>query len=47
MGKKYLITGGLGFIGRAITISLLSKNNIVIIAVNNFRIKKNDLKHKN
>jgi len=47
MGKKYLITGGLGFIGKAITLSLLSKNNTVIIADNNFRKKKNDLKHKN
>ena len=45
MGKKYLITGGLGFIGKAITLSLLSKNNTVIIADNNFR-KNNDLKHK-
>ena len=47
MGKKYLITGGLGFIGKAITLSLLSKDNTVIIADNNFRKKKNDLKHKN
>ena len=47
MGKKYLITGGLGFIGKAITLSLLSKNNIVVIADNNFRQKKIDLQHKN
>ena len=40
MGKKYLITGGLGFIGKAITLSLLSKDNTVIIADNNFRKKK-------
>ncbi len=48
MNKKYLITGGLGFIGRAITISLLKKNNFVIIVDNNFRKKKFDeLNHKN
>ena len=48
MIKKYLITGGLGFIGRAITLSLLKKNNFVIIADNNFRNKKFDeLNHKN
>ena len=48
MTKKYLITGGLGFIGRAITLSLLKKNNFVIIADNNFRNKKyDDLNHKN
>ena len=48
MIKKYLITGGLGFIGRAITLSLLKKNNFVIIADNNFRNKKIDkLNHKN
>jgi len=48
MIKKYLITGGLGFIGRAITQSLLKKNNFVIIADNNFKNKKYDeLNHKN
>jgi|TARA_B100000929_G_C15451577_1_gene401349 nucleoside-diphosphate-sugar epimerase len=48
MIKRYLITGGLGFIGRAITISLLKKNNFVIIADNNFRNKKfKKLNHKN
>ena len=45
---KVLVTGGLGFIGRAITLSLLKKNNFVIIADNNFRNKKIDkLNHKN
>ena len=48
MKKKYLITGGLGFIGKSITLSLLSNNNFVTIADNNFRKKNiNDLKHKN
>ncbi len=48
MLKKYLITGGLGFIGRAITLSLLKKNNFVIIVDNNFKNKKYaELKHKN
>ena len=48
MIKKYLITGGLGFIGRAITLSLLKKNNFVIIVDNNFKNKKYaELKHKN
>ena len=43
-----VITGGLGFIGRAITLSLMKKNNIVILADNNFRNKKFDeLNHKN
>ena len=39
MKKKYLITGGLGFIGRAITKSLIEKNNSVIIVDNQFRHK--------
>ncbi len=48
MKKKYLITGGLGFIGKSIALSLLSKNNFVTIADINFRKKNiNDLKHKN
>ena len=48
MKKKYLITGGLGFIGKSIALSLLSNNNFVTIADNNFRKKNiNDLKHKN
>ncbi len=38
--KTYLITGGLGFIGRAIAISLAKENNTVLIADNNFRNKK-------
>ena len=40
MGKNYLITGGLGFIGRSIAFSLLKNNNKIIIADNNFRDKK-------
>ena len=48
MNKKYLITGGSGFIGRAIALSLLKKKNSVIIIDNKFRDKiYNDLKHKN
>ena len=39
MKKKYLITGGLGFIGKAITKSLIEKNNSVIIVDNQFRHK--------
>ena len=39
MKKKYLITGGLGFIGRAITSSLIEKDNSVIIIDNQFRNK--------
>tara|TARA_Y100001970_G_scaffold217871_1_gene266997 strand:+ start:2501 stop:3442 length:942 start_codon:yes stop_codon:yes gene_type:complete len=48
MKKKYLVTGGSGFIGRAITLSLLKKNNSVIIVDNKFRNKKYyDIKDKN
>ncbi len=48
MSKNYLITGGLGFIGRSIALSLLKNNNKIIIADNNFRDKKiNNLKNKN
>ena len=44
--KKYLVTGGLGFIGRAICESLLELGNSVVIIDNNFR-NKNKFKHKN
>ena len=48
MKKKYLITGGLVFIGKAIAKTLLDQNNFVVITDNNFR-KKNigDLQHRN
>ena len=39
MKKKYLVTGGLGFIGQAITKSLIQQNNDVIIVDNGFRHK--------
>ena len=39
MKKKYLITGGLGFLGRAIAKDLIKKNNSVIIVDNQFRHK--------
>ena len=47
MKKTYLITGGQGFIGKAITLSLLNHGNKVIILDNNFRKKNFSLKHKN
>ena len=48
MKKRYLITGGSGFIGRAITQSLLEKKNSVSIIDNNFRNKNNKyIKDKN
>ena len=47
MKKTYLITGGQGFIGKAISLSLLDQGNKVIILDNNFRKKKFFLKHKN
>ena len=48
MYKKYLITGGSGFIGRAIAELLLKKKNKVIIIDNKFRKKKyEDIKNKN
>ena len=37
MKKTYLITGGQGFIGKAISLSLLDQGNKVIIFDNNFR----------
>ena len=39
MKKKYLITGGLGFLGKAITKNLIEQNNSVIIVDNQFRQK--------
>jgi nucleoside-diphosphate-sugar epimerase len=39
MKKKYLITGGLGFLGKAITKNLIEQNNSVIIVDNQFRHK--------
>ena len=47
MKKTYLVTGGQGFIGKAVSISLLEKNQNVVIFDNNFREKKFYLKHKN
>ena len=47
MKKTYLITGGQGFIGKAISLSLLDQGNKVIILDNNFRKKKFSLKHNN
>ena len=42
MSKRYLVTGGLGFIGKAVVRSLLLKNKHVTVVDNNF--KKNYLK---
>ena len=48
MKKKYLITGGLGFIGKAITKSLIEKNNFVTIVDNQFRQKNvKNINYKN
>ena len=47
MKKKYFITGGLGFIGKAISKSLLDDGHKVIILDNNFRKKNNFIIHKN
>ena len=47
MKKTYLITGGQGFIGKAISLSLLDQGNKVIIFDNNFRKKNFSIKHKN
>ena len=47
MKKSYLITGGQGFIGKAISLSLLDQGNKVIIFDNNFRKKNFSIKHKN
>ena len=48
MKKKYLITGGLGFIGKAIALDLIKKNNSVIIIDNQFRHKNlKDFNYKN
>ena len=45
MKKKYLITGGLGFLGKAITKDLIEQKNSVIIVDNQFRHK--DIKKLN
>ena len=47
MKKTYLITGGQGFIGKAVSLSLLDQGNKVIIFDNNFRKKNFSIKHKN
>ena len=47
MKKTYLVTGGQGFIGKAVSLSLLEKNQNVVVFDNNFREKKFFLKHKN
>ena len=47
MKKTYLITGGLGFIGKAVSSSLLNQGYHVVIFDNNFREKKFFLKHNN
>ena len=47
MKKTYLITGGLGFIGKAVSSSLLNQGYYVVIFDNNFREKKFFLKHNN
>ena len=48
MKKKYLITGGLGFIGKAIALDLIKKNNSVTIIDNQFRHKNlKDFNYKN
>tara|TARA_Y100000590_G_scaffold463708_1_gene631143 strand:- start:640 stop:1584 length:945 start_codon:yes stop_codon:yes gene_type:complete len=48
MPKKYLVTGGLGFIGKAIVRSLLSKNKLVTVVDNGFKENNlKDFKHDN
>ena len=47
MKKTYLVTGGKGFIGKAVSLSLLNDGNNVVIFDNNFRKKNFNLKHKN
>ena len=39
MKKTYLVTGGQGFIGKAVSLSLLENKQNVIIFDNNFREK--------
>ena len=46
--KRYLVTGGFGFIGKAIIKLLLSRGNKVVVIDNNFRDKNiKDFKNKN
>tara|TARA_B100000989_G_scaffold292408_1_gene268294 strand:- start:480 stop:1412 length:933 start_codon:yes stop_codon:yes gene_type:complete len=45
--KTYLVTGGLGFIGKAISISLLQQGHNIVVFDNNFREKRFFLKNKN
>ena len=47
MKRTYLITGGQGFIGKAISLSLLDQGNKVVIFDNNFRKKNFSIKHNN
>ena len=47
MKITYLVTGGKGFIGKAVSLSLLNDGNNVVIFDNNFRKKNFNLKHKN
>ncbi len=47
MKKTYLVTGGLGFIGKAISISLLQQGHNIVVFDNNFREKRFFLKNKN
>ena len=47
MKKTYLVTGGLGFIGKAISISLLQQGHNIIVFDNNFREKRFFLQNKN
>ena len=45
--KNYLITGGIGFIGKAISKLLIDKGHKVKIVDVNFRNKKNPIINKN
>ena len=47
MKKTYLVTGGQGFIGKAVSFSLLNQGYNVITFDNNFREKKFLLTHQN
>ena len=46
MKKTYLVTGGQGFIGKAVSFSLLDQGYNVITFDNNFREKKFLLTHQ-